>query len=73
MAAVCTVKDIHKSLCLPTQKTDMRWDTHTISLPINDMGGRRFENCSCHHIRNKTNKDTEYDLKKLFKAKLTHS
>lgn len=35
------------------------------------MAGNRFENRSCHRIRNKRNEDMKYDLKKLFNAKLT--
>lgn len=52
---VYIVKDIHKSLCL--QKGREIWYAHDLS-PINDMGENRFGNCSCHHFRNKTNKES---------------
>lgn len=67
MALVYIVKDVHKSLCM--QKGKVISYAHDLS-PINDTGGIRLENCSCHHVRNKTNEDTECDLKKLFNAQL---
>lgn len=39
---------------------------------MNAYGRKPLENCPCYCVKNKTNKDTEYDLKKLFNAQLIY-